>query len=176
MRERGGRSLACSAEPSHRASKEDIEARFETEQNAIVLKNAEAYYRTMIGGRAESWNIRDQHMADTLDRLIGHHGRQAKAIVWEHNTHVGDARFTDMVDDGMVNVGQLARRRHSEDGVVLVGFGSNRGSVIAADEWDAPIERMEVPPARDGSWEDVLNRVGPGTSCCCWMKHVASMK
>jgi erythromycin esterase-like protein len=133
---------------------------FAAEQNALVLKDAEAYYRAMVRGGPESWNVRDRHMTETLDRLMRHHGPEAKAIVWEHNTHVGDARYTDMVDDGMVNVGQLVRERHASEGVVLVGFGSYRGSVIAAREWEAPMEEMAVPPAREGSWEDVLHRAG----------------
>src|SRR2546425_7646551 len=99
-------------------------------------------------------------MAETLERLMRHHGPKAKAIVWEHNTHLGDARFTDMVDDGMVNVGQLVREGHAEDDVVLVGFGSHHGSVIAGDAWDAPWERMRVPPGQAGSWEDVLHQAG----------------
>jgi erythromycin esterase-like protein len=136
------------------------EARFNAEQNALVVKSAEHYYRSMVQGGPESWNVRDRHMAETLKRLTRHHGPGAKAIVWEHNTHIGDARFTDMADDGMVNVGQLVRERHAAEGVVLVGFGSYRGSVIAGREWDAPMERMEVPPARTGSWEDVLHRAG----------------
>jgi erythromycin esterase-like protein len=78
--------------PAHR---QDREAHFEAEQNALVVKNAEAYYRAMIRGGPESWNIRDRHMADTLDRLMAHHGPAAKGIVWEHNTHLGDARYTD---------------------------------------------------------------------------------
>jgi len=100
-------------------------------------------------------------MAETLDRLLEHHGPGAKAIVWEHNTHVGDARFTDMIDDGSVNVGQLARERYGRDRVALVGFGSYRGSVIAGTEWDAPWEEMPVPPARPASWEDVLHAAVP---------------
>lgn len=137
------------------------EAYFEAEQNALVVQNAEAYYRAMVHGGPESWNLRDAHMADTLDRLMRHHGPEAKAIVWEHNTHIGDARFTDMADEGMVNIGELARRRHGKNSVVLVGFGSHRGSVIAGREWDAPMERMRVPAGRSGSWEDVLHRAGP---------------
>jgi erythromycin esterase-like protein len=81
-------------------------------------------------------------------------------MVWEHNTHIGDARYTDMADEGMVNVGQLVREQHSREGVFLVGFGSYRGSVIAAKDWEAPMEKMRVPPAREGSWEDVLHRTG----------------
>jgi erythromycin esterase-like protein len=133
---------------------------FTAEQNALVVKNAEAYYRAMVRGGPESWNLRDRHMTETLERLMRHHGPDAKAIVWEHNTHIGDARFTDMADDGMVNVGQLVRERHAAEGVFLVGFGSHRGSVIAAKDWEAPMERMPVPPGREGSWEDVLHRAG----------------
>jgi erythromycin esterase len=134
---------------------------FEVEQNALALKGAEAYYRAMVHGGPESWNLRDRHMADTLDRLMQHHGEGAKCIVWEHNTHIGDARFTDMADDGMFNVGQLARARHSVEGVVLVGFGCHRGSVIAGRAWEAPQERMRVPAGRKGSWEDVLHQASP---------------
>jgi erythromycin esterase-like protein len=133
---------------------------FTAEQNAHVLKNAEAYYRAMVRGGPESWNIRDRHMTETLERLMRHHGPEAKAIVWEHNTHIGDARYTDMAAEGMFNVGQLVRQRHAHEGVFLVGFASYLGSVIAAKDWEAPMERMRVPPARDGSWEDVLHRSG----------------
>jgi erythromycin esterase-like protein len=136
------------------------EAHFNAEQNALVVRNAEHYYRTMMGGGPESWNIRDRHMVETLERLMRHHGPDAKAIVWEHNTHIGDARFTDMADDGMVNVGQLVREGHAAEGVILVGFGSYRGSVIAGEEWEAPMQRMAVPPACPGSWEDILHRAG----------------
>jgi erythromycin esterase len=145
-------------EPKYSAS--GREEFFTAEQNALVLKNAEAYYRAMVRGGPESWNIRDQHMTETLDRLMRHYGPDARAIVWEHNTHIGDARFTDMADDGMVNVGQLVRERHGGEGVVLVGIGSHRGSVIAAREWEAPMEEMPVPPGRGGSWEDVLHQAG----------------
>src|SRR5437762_1334750 len=111
----------------------------------------------MVHADGESWNVRDCHMADTIDRLMAQHGPDAKAIVWEHNTHVGDARATDMLRAGMVNVGQLVRERGWRDGVVLIGFGSHRGSVIAADEWGAPMERMPVPPAQADTHEAVLH-------------------
>jgi erythromycin esterase len=149
---------------SHPHPRDGREGHFNAEQNALVVKNAEHYYRTMVHGGPESWNIRDRHMVETLQRLMGHHGPEAKAIVWEHNTHIGDARHTDMADDGMVNVGQLVREQHAAQGVVLVGFGSHRGGVIAGQEWDAPMERMPVPPAREGSWEDVLHRAAPADS------------
>lgn len=134
------------------------EAHFAAEQNALVLRNAEAYYRMMVRGGSSTWNLRDRHMTETLERLMQHHGPQARGIVWEHNTHIGDARFTDMADEGEFNVGQLVRERHGDEGVVLVGFGSYQGSVIAGRQWEAPMERMPVPPAREQSWEDVLHR------------------
>lgn len=137
------------------------EAHLNAEQNTRVVKNAEHYYRMMVQGGPESWNIRDRHMTETLDRLMQYHGPHSKAIIWAHNTHIGDARYTDMVDDGMVNVGQLVREGHAQEGVVLVGFGSYQGSVIAGEEWEAPLEQMEVPPGRPGSWEDILRQAGP---------------
>jgi len=149
--------------PTYRQDGRD--AYFNAEQNALVARDAERYYRTMVRGGPTSWNVRDHHMVDTLDRLMEHHGRQSKAIVWEHNTHIGDARFTDMRRAGMVNVGQLVREGHGErpderDGVVLIGFGSHRGTVIAGDEWGAPMRRMRVPEGRQGSWEDICHRAG----------------
>lgn len=147
-----------SAPRSYRGDGRDEQ--FAAEQNALVVKNAEKYYRTMMRSDDSSWNVRDRHMADTLDRLLTHHGPAAKAIVWEHNTHVGDARFTDMADDGMVNVGQLAREMYGPDSVAIVGFGSHHGTVIAGDDWDAPWEIMTVPAARTDSWESVLHEVG----------------
>jgi len=133
------------------------ESFFNAEQNALVTRNAELYYRTMVHGGPTSWNVRDTHMVETLERLMNHHGPDARAIVWEHNTHIGDARATTMARGGMVNVGQLARERWGEDDVVLVGFSSHRGSVIAGAEWGAPMQRMPVPVAREESWEDLLH-------------------
>jgi len=144
-----------------RLDRTEREAAFDAEQNALVIKNAESYYRAMVRGGAGSWNVRDRHMTETLERLMRFHGPEAKGIVWEHNTHIGDARFTDMADDGMVNVGQLVREGHEREGVVLVGFSTSRGTVIAGDEWEAPMERMPVPPARAGSWEAILHQAGP---------------
>ncbi|MGX5654481.1 erythromycin esterase family protein [Geodermatophilus nigrescens] len=134
---------------------DDRDDRFAAEQNAAVVVGAERYYRAMVGSSAESWNVRDEHMADTLDRLLGHTG--TKAVVWEHNTHVGDARATDMADAGMTNVGQLLRERHGTGDVVLVGFAGHRGGVVAGREWGAQMERMAVPAAREGSLEALLH-------------------
>lgn len=139
----------------------DPEAPFSTEQNAHTAVNAERYYRAMIKGGPGSWNIRDTHMTDTLERLLDFHGKESRAIVWEHNTHVGDARATDMHRHGMVNVGQLARERWKGPEVFSVGFGSYKGSVIAGESWGAPIEQMEVPAARTGSWEELLHQEDP---------------
>jgi erythromycin esterase-like protein len=133
----------------------DRESRFSAEQNAAVVVDAERYYRAMVRGSSESWNVRDVHMADTLDRLLEHTG--GKAVVWEHNTHIGDARATDMAGAGMVNVGQLLRDRHGADDVVLVGFGGYRGGVIAGSSWGAQMARMTVPAARPGSLEALLH-------------------
>ncbi|MGZ4660925.1 MAG: erythromycin esterase family protein [Arthrobacter sp.] len=137
---------------------EDNDEAFDAVQNALVAANAEHYYRIMVQGNRESWNIRDQHMAETVDRLSRHLGPSSKGIIWEHNTHVGDARATDMARDGLVNVGQLLRERHGAEGVTLVGFASHRGSVIAADAWGAPERVLPVPEARMGSHEDLLHR------------------
>ncbi len=136
-------------------SADDPEGRFAAEQNAAVVVDAERYYRAMVRGSAESWNVRDVHMVDVLDRLLDHTG--GTAVVWEHNTHIGDARATDMAQAGMVNVGQLLRERHGADDVVLVGFGGHRGSVIAGTEWGAQMQEMTVPPARAGSLEALLH-------------------
>src|SRR4051794_10944348 len=133
---------------------------FRAEQNALVVRDAEAYYRAMVRGGTESWNVRDRHMQETLERLARFYGPRSRGIVWGHNTHIGDARHTDMAGDGMVNLGQLARERWGEKDAVLVGFATHRGSVIAGRAWDAPAERMVVPEGRDGSWDDLLHRAG----------------
>jgi erythromycin esterase len=135
------------------------ESEFDAEQNALVAVNAERYYRAMVRGGGNSWNVRDRHMMETLTRLLELHGPDSKAIIWEHNTHVGDARYTDMARSGMVNVGQLARELYGEENVYIVGFGSYKGSVIAADEWGERMEEMEVPAAPPGTWEYMLHEV-----------------
>jgi erythromycin esterase len=137
----------------------DYENVFNAEQNALVAVNAEKYYRAMIKGGPHSWNIRDRHMAETLERLMNFHGKDAKVIVWEHNTHIGDARATDMAGEGMFNIGELARIKHYDKGVVLVGFGSYKGKVMAGKSWGAKMQAMEMPEARNGSWEYLLHEV-----------------
>ncbi|OQP54397.1 erythromycin esterase family protein [Niastella populi] len=138
----------------------DREAAFNTEQNALIAVNAEKYYSSLIGFDNESWNIRDTHMMETLERLRYFHGLDSKGIVWEHNTHIGDARATDMLHAGMINIGELGRKQYGDDDVYLVGFGSYEGTVIAGEAWGAPMEEMDVPPARKGSIEEELHRRG----------------
>lgn len=139
----------------------DSEAAFCAEQNALVAVNAEKFYRSMLSSNESSWNVRDHHMMETLNRLADFHGPDSKAIVWEHNTHVGDARATDMAEEGLVNIGQLARGHHNKD-VFILGFGNYSGTVMAGDEWGAPMEEMEMPEAREGSWEWILHEAGEG--------------
>lgn len=144
--------------------RDDAEAELDAIQNAEVLAGAERYYRTMVQANNQSWNVRDLHMTDTLDRLMKHHGDSARAILWEHNTHIGDARGTDMSRAGMINVGQEVRDRHGDEGVVLVGFGSYEGSVIAASSWGTPMRSFPVPPAPDGTHEQLLHQAAPPES------------
>ncbi len=135
---------------------------FYAEQNARLAKNAEEYYRAMFRGRVSSWNLRDRHMAGTLDALARHldrHGGRSKIVVWAHNSHLGDARATEMGDDGELNVGQLVRERWNDE-AVLVGFSTYSGSVTAATDWGDPPERKRVRPALEGSYEALLHEVG----------------
>ena len=136
-----------------------IEEFFSAEQNARLVRNAEQYYRSMYRGRASSWNMRDRHMAETLDAVAAHldHARRpSRVVVWAHNSHLGDARFTDMRRRGEVNLGQLARERYGEDAVRLIGFSTNVGTVTAAHDWDEPGRQMRVRPALPDSCERVF--------------------
>lgn len=135
----------------------DSEVRLSLAQNAQIIRNAEAYYRSMFRGGAASWNLRDMHMGETLERLHKHYHGRSKGIVWAHNTHIGDARYTDMASVGMLNLGQLGRESYGEDKVCLIGFATYEGSVIAGRGWDRPAQRMRVPPARAASWEATLH-------------------
>jgi erythromycin esterase-like protein len=137
---------------------------FSASQNARLAKNAEAYYRSMFRGRVSSWNLRDTHMADTLDALDHHlaqrHGEPAKIVVWAHNSHLGDARATQMGAAGELNLGQLARERHDHD-VFLIGQTTDHGTVTAASDWDGPGERKRVRPGMTGSYEALFHQVEP---------------
>jgi erythromycin esterase-like protein len=155
--------LQCkAAEEARRYGQLANDEAFFVEQNARVVRNAEQYYRTMFGGPVSSWNLRDRHMVETLEALDAHlsrDGRRAKIVVWEHNSHLGDARATEMSARGELNVGQLVRERYGRD-AVLVGFTTYSGTVTAASDWDAPAERKNVRPALPGSYEALFHTTG----------------
>lgn len=130
---------------------------FYAEQNARLVANAERYYRSMFRGRDQSWNLRDAHMADTLDALAQHFGgRKCKMVVWAHNSHLGDARATEMSVRGEWNVGQLMRERHGDD-VCSIGFTTSRGTVTAARSWGGLHERRRVRHPLEGSCEALFH-------------------
>jgi erythromycin esterase-like protein len=139
----------------------DQDALFQIEQNARLVRDAEAYYRNMLAGSVVTWNLRDRHMADTLAAIVQHLdqrlGRPCKVVLWAHNSHLGDARATQMGDEGELNVGQLVRERWGRD-AFLIGFTTNDGTVTAANEWDAPAVKMKVRPALEGSHERFLHQ------------------
>lgn len=140
----------------------DADEFFYAHRNAILVKNAEEYYRSMFRGRISSWNLRDSHMSDTLDALAVHLSRPdrpAKIVVWEHNSHVGDARATEIGQEGEWNVGQLAREKYGAD-AFLVGFTTHHGTVTAATDWGEPAERRRVRPGLAGSYEALFHLTG----------------
>jgi len=134
------------------------DAFFFAEQNARLVKNAEQYYRAMFHERTSSWNLRDTHMAETLDALVQHLGPHAKVVVWAHNSHLGDARATEMGQRGELNLGQLVRQRYGTE-AKLIGFTTHSGTVTAAAGWDGPAERKFVRPALPGSYEALFHAV-----------------
>jgi protein-L-isoaspartate(D-aspartate) O-methyltransferase len=140
----------------------DPEPFFDAVQNARLIADAESYYRIMYYGHHQSWNLRDTHMFNTLQSLLRFHGSESKAVVWEHNSHVGDASATEMSARGEINVGQLCRREFGER-AYAVGFGTDHGTVAAASHWDGPMEVKSVRPARDDSYEALFHESGvPG--------------
>ena len=133
------------------------ERQFTAEQNARVVMNAERYYRAMFRGRASSWNLRDTHMADTLDALANY--LNGPMVVWAHNSHLGDARATEMGRWGELNLGQLVRERHPGR-TLLIGFSTYEGTVTAASDWGGPAERKRVRPGLAGGWEAYFHELG----------------
>lgn len=132
----------------------------EAEQNARLVANAENYYRAMYSGAAESWNVRDSHMAETLIQVMKAHGETSRAVVWAHSSHIGDARHTDMGRQrGELNLGQLCREHFGRD-AALIGFGTHTGTVAAASDWDAPMRIMQVRPSMEGSVERHFHDAG----------------
>jgi len=154
--------LATSAPLTGNGRSLEPDERFFAEQNARLVVNAERYYRAMFRGGVDSWNLRDRHMAETLDHLASHleqvSGR-AEVAVWEHNSHLGDNRATELGQAGQLNVGQLVRERHGSQ-ALLVGFTTYTGTVTAAARWGGPAERKRVRPALPGSWEELFHEHG----------------
>ena len=135
---------------------------FCAQQNAQVVRNAEQYYRSMFQGRVTSWNLRDKHMAQTLDALLTHLGRRTarpRIVMWAHNSHVGDARATEVAADGQLTLGQLVRERYRHD-CRLIGFSTYTGTVTAASDWGGVAERKMVRPALAGSIEELFHETG----------------
>lgn len=133
---------------------------FDATQNARLIADAERYYRIMYYGAHHSWNLRDNHMFDTLQRLMAWGGKDSKVVVWAHNSHIGDARHTDMgTERGELNLGQLCRQAYGGD-AALIGFGTHSGTVAAASDWDAPMEIKSVRPSRPDSYEALCHQVG----------------
>jgi erythromycin esterase-like protein/predicted phosphoribosyltransferase len=143
---------------------------FEAVQNARVVKNAEAYYRSMFLAEVSSWNLRDRHMVETLELLAAHlqrGGGRAKVVVWAHNSHLGDARATEMGARGELNVGQLVREKYGHD-AMLIGFTTHHGTVTAASDWDGPAERKSVRPALPGSYEMLFHEARASRFLLTW--------
>ncbi|HEX2832363.1 MAG TPA: erythromycin esterase family protein [Thermoanaerobaculia bacterium] len=147
------------ADLAHRDGHIPPDEYFYAEQNARLVANAEEYYRSMFGGRVSSWNLRDRHMAETIDALAAHLGPRSKLVIWEHNSHLGDARFTEMGQQGELNVGQLVRERYGDADARLIGFSTYTGTVTAADDWDGPALRKQVRPGLRGSCEDLFHLI-----------------
>lgn len=146
---------------------EDDEAFFSATQNARVVRAAEQYYRAMYKGSAASWNLRDRHMFETLQALLEHRGADAKAVVWAHNSHIGNAAATAMGWSGEFNIGELCRTAYGRD-AVLIGMGTDRGQVAAADDWDGEMHIKDVRPSRPDSWEQQFLKVGIPASLTDW--------
>ncbi|BCM17933.1 protein-L-isoaspartate(D-aspartate) O-methyltransferase [Mesorhizobium sp. J8] len=141
---------------------EDGEELFDAAQNARLIASAERYYRTMYYGGSQSWNLRDTHMFETLERILDARGPNAKAVVWAHNSHIGDARYTEMgISREEVNIGQLCRQRFG-DAAALIGFGTHAGTVAAATDWDGEMEIKSVRPSREDSYERLCHDAGIG--------------
>jgi len=139
---------------------EDGEEWLDAAANARLVKNAEAYYRAMYEGAAESWNLRDTHMFETLCSILDARGPDSKAVVWAHNSHIGDARFTEMgIARGELNIGQLAKEKFG-DKARLIGFGTHKGTVAAADDWDCPMQVKNVRPSLPESYERLSHDSG----------------
>lgn len=147
--------------------KQDGEAWFDAYQNARIVRAAERYYRAMYRSSTESWNLRDRHMFETLQSLMAHRGSGTKAVIWAHNSHIGNAAATAMGWQGEFNIGQLCRLAHGED-AVSIGFGTDTGLVAAASDWGSTMEIKTVRPARPDSYEHAFRRTGVARGLTDW--------
>ncbi len=145
----------------------DGEDFFDAAQNARIVRAAEQYYRVMYEGSRESWNLRDRHMFDTLQAVMRHRGLGARAIIWAHNSHIGNAAATSMGWEGEFNIGELCRTAYGRD-AVAIGFGTDTGTVAAASNWDQDMEIKRVLPAREDSYEHLFRRTGHARSLTDW--------
>lgn len=146
---------------------DDGDAWFGAVQNARIVRAAERYYRAMYRGAAESWNLRDRHMFDTLQSLLAHRGDDSKVVVWAHNSHIGNAAATAMGWRGEFNIGELCRLAYGDE-AVLIGFGTDKGTVAAASDWGGEMAVMKVRPARTDSYEHAFRRTGIARSLTDW--------
>jgi erythromycin esterase len=137
------------------------ENRFVLQQQALLALDGERYFRTMVNDKVQSWNIRDGHMAEVTKRLLNFYGSSSKAIIWVHNGHAGDAHYSQMAGAGYTSTGEILKKEMGNNKVFSIGFGTNKGSVLAGYYWNAPLQKMEVPPARAGSWENILHELNP---------------
>src|SRR5207302_9824491 len=157
--------------------RQDGEAFFDVAQNARIVRAAERYYRIMYRGSRESWNLRDRHMFDTLQMLLRAGGadsaNSAKAVVWAHNSHIGNAAATAMGWQGEFNIGELCRTAFGDD-AVLIGFGTDRGTVAAADDWDGEMRVKAVLPARPDSWEFAFRKAEIARSLTDWRRSTGA--
>ena len=142
----------------HYSSKEEED--LNVVMNALVAKNAESYYREMMSDE-KSWNTRDYHMVEAINELHNYYGEDSKIIIWEHNTHIGDASETSMKNEQLINVGQVLREQYGKENTYAIGFGTYKGTVIAADRWGDPFEMIKVPPAKLSKWEGQLHAASP---------------
>jgi len=149
---------------------QDSEAYFDAAQNARIVRAAEQYYRIMYRRSRESWNLRDRHMFETLQALLRSRGPNSKAVVWAHNSHIGNAAATAMGWQGEFNVGELCRTAYGDE-AVLIGFGTDRGTVAAASDWGRPMEVKTVRPARRDSYEYAFRMTGLSRALTDWRRR-----
>ncbi len=164
------RALETLREDSETWREKDREKYLFVKQHVMVVRSAEAHFRAAIRQDAESWNVRAHHFFETYRRLIDYYGEEARGIVWAHNTHIGDARATRMGDMGMVNIGQLARRHYGAEHVAAIGFGTVRGTVIAALQWDGERQTMTIPDPLPGTLEAAFDRINQ-SKAMFWMEE-----